>query len=143
MSSYLFVILVSLVYALADVRNETRFRTTGLLFSSVSVLAARSSFLPSQPVAPARSFPSSAHSPSADGKGSGLHCHHCGGGQDGHVESFCYKKKKNQRLARPSSHTTSSSSAAGSQRSSTNAATQGMLMLCRLAVSTPPEPLVQ
>ncbi|WVZ93714.1 hypothetical protein U9M48_039674 [Paspalum notatum var. saurae] len=84
---------VSLMEALADVRNEeTRLRTAGLL-PSVTALAARSS--PSRPAVPP-SLPSSAFvPPPTRGDGGGLHCDYCG--KDGHVEAFCYRKKKAQR----------------------------------------------
>ncbi|KAJ1268166.1 hypothetical protein BS78_07G116100 [Paspalum vaginatum] len=87
---------VSLMEALADVRNEeTRLRTAGLL-PSASALAARSS--PSRPLVPPLSLPSSAPAsfPSArEGGGGGLHCDYCG--KDGHVEALCYRKKKAHR----------------------------------------------
>ncbi|KAJ1278997.1 hypothetical protein BS78_04G121300 [Paspalum vaginatum] len=83
---------VSLMDALTDVRNEeTRLRSAGLL-PSATALAARSS--PSQLAVP----PSSAPAPPSStrgGGGGGLHCDYCG--KDGHVEAFCYRKKKVQR----------------------------------------------
>ncbi|WVZ89019.1 hypothetical protein U9M48_035481 [Paspalum notatum var. saurae] len=132
---------VSLTEALADVRNEeTRLRTTGLL-PSVTTLAARSS--PSRPAIPP-SLPSSAFvPPSTRGGGGGLHCNYCG--KDGHVEAFCYRKKKAQcsqtrpvSQTSPASQPSASSSAGVSQRSSTDPVTQEMLMLLRrLAASSP------
>lgn len=104
-----------------------------MLPSSISVLVARSSCSPSQPIPPPPSMMLSSSSPYhfAHGKGSGLRC-----GWDGHVESFCYRKK-NHQAAHRSSHTTSSSTARGS-KSSIVAATQEMFMLLRrLATSTP------
>lgn len=90
--SYLLVTFVSLVDAL-DVHNEeTRLRTIGLLSSLVSVLTAWSS---SSACAPQLPLPSLAPFYFYTWRGSGLHCNHCG--QDGHVESFCYRKK-NQGL---------------------------------------------
>ncbi|KAJ1270679.1 hypothetical protein BS78_06G070300 [Paspalum vaginatum] len=104
---------VSLMEALADVCNETRLRTTGLL-PSASALAARSS--PSRPSVPPLSLPSSAPAsyPSTrgggGGSGGGLHCVYCG--KDGHVEAFCYRKKKAQRSqTRQASQTSQASQA--------------------------------
>jgi hypothetical protein len=83
--------------ALAEVRNEEiRLRDAGLL-QSTTVLSARSSAdhssssrpasvpLASPPVVP----------PAAHGESVGLHYDHCG--RDGHVEAFCYRKKKAQK----------------------------------------------
>ncbi|WVZ89051.1 hypothetical protein U9M48_035510 [Paspalum notatum var. saurae] len=74
------------------------------------------------------------------GGGGGLHCDYCG--KDGHVEAFCYRKKKVQRSqASQASHTSQASGSAStgvSQRSCTDPATQEMLMLLRrLAASSP------
>ncbi|WVZ48897.1 hypothetical protein U9M48_000291 [Paspalum notatum var. saurae] len=135
---------VSLIDALTDVRNEeTRLRSAGLL-PSVSALAAHSA--PSRPAVAPPSLPSSATAPSPSargGGGGGLHCDYCG--KDGHVEAFCYRKKKAQRSqTRPASQTSlasqpsASTSAGVSQRSSTDPVTQEMLMLLRrLAASSP------
>lgn len=123
--SYLLVTFVSLVDAL-DVHNEeTRLHTTGLLSSLVSVLTAWSS---SSTCAPQLPLPSLAPFYFYTWRGSGLHCNHCG--QDGHVESFCYRKK-NQRVAYRSSKT--------SNPTTGGPATLEMLMLLhRLAPSAPP-----
>jgi hypothetical protein len=106
---------VSLMDALAEIRDEeTRLQDAGLLRVS-SVLATRSSVpRPAAPVPPA--WPSAA--PSAGGGASiGLHCDHCG--RDGHVEAFCCKKKKAQKAqARNSSQDTGGSSSGGSEMSS-------------------------
>ncbi|WVZ93221.1 hypothetical protein U9M48_039219 [Paspalum notatum var. saurae] len=135
---------VSLIDALTDVRNEeTRLRSAGLL-PPTSALATRSS--PSRPAVAPPSLPSSATAPSPSargGGGGGLHCDYCG--KDGHVEAFCYRKKKAQRSqTRPASQTSpasqpsASTSAGVSQRSSTDPVTQEMLMLLRrLAASSP------
>ncbi|WVZ93213.1 hypothetical protein U9M48_039211 [Paspalum notatum var. saurae] len=138
---------VSLIDALTDVRNEeTRLRFAGLL-PSASALAARSSS--SRPAVAPPSLPSSATTPSPSargGGGGGLHCDYCG--KDGHVEAFCYRKKKAQRSqTRPASQTSqispasqpsTSISAGVSQRSSTDPVTQEMLMLLRrFAASSP------
>ncbi|WVZ87928.1 hypothetical protein U9M48_034502 [Paspalum notatum var. saurae] len=58
---------------------------------------------------------------------------------DGHVEAFCYRKKKAQfrSQTRPVSQSSGSASAGASQRSSTDPVTQEMLMLLRrLAASS-------
>ncbi|WVZ93017.1 hypothetical protein U9M48_039040 [Paspalum notatum var. saurae] len=134
---------VSSMDAVAAVRNEeTRLRSAGLL-PSVSALAARSA--PSWPVVPPLSSPSSAPvpSPSVRGGGGGLHCDYYG--KDGHVEVFCYRKKKAQRSqtrpasqAPPVSQPSGGTSTGVSQRSSTDPVTQEMLMLLRrLAASLP------
>jgi len=83
------------VDALAEDRNEeTRLHDAGLLQFS-TVLAARSSASHSLSAHPTALVPLS--SPpvvpsSARGESVVLHCDHCG--RDGHVEAFCYRKKK-------------------------------------------------
>jgi hypothetical protein len=66
----------------------------------------------------------------------GLHCDHCG--QDWHVEAFCYRKKKAQKVqARRSSQGTSGTGSTGSERNSAGSETQEILMLLHhLAAST-------
>jgi hypothetical protein len=62
-----------------------------------------------------------------------LHCAHCG--RDGHVEAFCYRKKKAQ--ARCSLQGTGGTGSRGSERSSVGSETQEILMLLHhLAAST-------
>jgi hypothetical protein len=69
----------------------------------------------------------------ARGESGGLHCDHCG--RDGHVEAFCYKKKKAQ--TRSYSQGTGGTGSGGSERSSAGSETQEILMLLhRLAAST-------
>jgi hypothetical protein len=125
---------VSLMDALAEVHNEkTHLQDVGLLRVS-SVLAARSSIAcPAAPIPP--TSPLIALS-GARGASIGLHCDHYG--RDGHVEAFCYRKKKAQKAkARRSSQGTSGSSSEGSERSSAGSETQELLMLLRrLAAST-------
>ena len=83
---------VSLMDALASVRNEeTRLRVAGLL-QSYSVLAARSSTPRHTATSP--TVPSSVAPPSTPGGRGGLHCDYCD--KDGHVEAYCYRKKKAQ-----------------------------------------------
>ncbi|WVZ81917.1 hypothetical protein U9M48_029243 [Paspalum notatum var. saurae] len=133
-----------MIDALTDVRNEeTRLRSAGLL-PSASALAARSA--PSRPAVAPPSLPSSATAPSPSargGGGGGLHCDYCG--KDGHVEAFCYRKKKKAQRSqtRSASQTSlasqpSASTSAGVSQSSTDPVTQEMLMLLRrLAASSP------
>jgi hypothetical protein len=103
---------VSLMDALAEVRNEeVRLRDAGLL-QSTTVLAARSSAgrssstRPAAPVplapppvvppaAPVPLAPPPVVPPAAHGESGSLHCDHYG--RDGHVEAFCYRKKKAQK----------------------------------------------
>ena len=133
---------VSLMDAVAAIRNEeTRLHSAGLL-PSATVLAARSS--PSQPVVPLSS--ATAPPPSTrGGGGGGLHCDYCG--KDGHVEAFCYRKKKVQRSqARQASQTSpasGSASAGVSQRSSTDPDTQEMLMLLRRLTASSPSGMME
>jgi hypothetical protein len=125
-----------LIDALAEVRNkEVRLRDAGLL-QSATVLAAHSSAsrssyahpTASMPLAPPPIVPTAAHS-----ENGGLHCAHCS--HDGHVEAFCYRKKKAQALR--SSQGTGGTGSGGSERSSTGSETQEILMLLRrLAAST-------
>jgi hypothetical protein len=71
--------------------------------------------------------------PTAHGDSVGLHCDHCGRG--GHVEAFCYRKKKAQ--AHRSTQDTGGTGSGGSERSSASSETQKILMLLRrLAAST-------
>jgi hypothetical protein len=88
---------VSLMDALAEVRNEElRLRDAGLL-QSATVLSARSSASCSSSARPAASVPLASPPlvpPAACSESGGLHCAHCG--RDGHVETFCYRKKKAQ-----------------------------------------------
>ncbi|XP_062191268.1 uncharacterized protein LOC133895084 [Phragmites australis] len=125
---------VSLMDALAAIHNEeTCLRTAGLL-QSPSALAVRSP--PPPPAAPSSMVPSSR----VGGSGS-LHCKYCD--KDGHVEDYCYMKKKAQgrRGGRTSQGGSSASSpgTGGSQRGSAGSETQEILMLLRrLAASTPP-----
>jgi hypothetical protein len=75
---------VSLMEALAAVRNETRLRSAGLLQStSFSVLVARSGILGSSPKVSA----SVASGSSGTRNSGGLHCNHCD--RDGHDEDHC------------------------------------------------------
>jgi hypothetical protein len=116
------------------VRNvETHLQDAGLLRVS-SVLAARSSI-----ACLAAPVPSASHlvAPSATrGESTGLYCDHCG--RDGHVEVFCYRKKKAQKAqAHCSSQGPGGYSSGGSERSSAGSETEELLMLLhRLAAST-------
>jgi hypothetical protein len=111
---------VSLMDVLAEVCNEETHRQDAGLLRVSSVLA------PRPPVAP-----SAAH-----GASIGLHCDHCD--RDGHVETFCYRKKKAQKAqTRYSSQGTGSSSSERSERSFAGSEIQELLMLLhRLAAST-------
>jgi hypothetical protein len=125
---------VSLMDTLVEVCNEeTHLQDAGLLLVS-SVLAARSSV--ACPAAPVPSAYPLVAPCATRGAGTGLHCDHCD--QDGHVEVFCYRKKKAQKAqARHSSQGTSGSSSGGFDRSSAGPETQELLMLLRrIAAST-------
>jgi hypothetical protein len=79
--------------ALVEVRNEeTRLQNASLLQVS-SVLATRSSIARLATPMPLTS-PPVALSAARDAS-SGLHCDHCD--RDGHVDAFCYRKKKAQK----------------------------------------------
>jgi hypothetical protein len=122
---------VSLMDALAEVHNEeTHLQDAGLLRVS-SVLVAHS--LVAHPATPMPPASPSVVLSAACGVSTDLHCDHCG--HDGHVEAFCYKKKKAQ--VHRSSQGTGGSNSKGSERSSTGSETQKLLMLlCCLATST-------
>jgi hypothetical protein len=110
--------------AVAEVCNEE----TGLLRVS-SVLTACSLVARLAATIP-RPSPSVAP-PAAHGASPNLHCGHCN--WDGHVEAFCYRKKKAQKAqAHRSSQGTGGSNSGGSKRSSTGSETQEMLMLLHL-----------
>jgi hypothetical protein len=84
-----------LIDALAEVRiEETRLCDAGLL-QSATVLVDRSSSARLAAHVPPASPP--VVPPSARDESVGLHCDHCG--RDGHVEAFCYSKKKAQAQA--------------------------------------------
>jgi hypothetical protein len=110
---------VSLMDALAEVRNEeVCLRDDGLL-QSATVLDTRSSASRSSSARPTASVPLASPPvvpPAARGESGGLHCDHCG--HDGHVEAFCYRNQKAQ--ARRSSQGTGSG---GSERSSASSET--------------------
>jgi hypothetical protein len=91
----------------------------------LSWLLAASVPLASPPVVP----------PPTRGESGGLHCAHCD--HDGHVEAFCYRKKKTQKAqACRSSQGTSGIGSRGSERSSAGSETQEIFMLIhRLAAS--------
>jgi hypothetical protein len=86
---------VSLMDALAEVRSEeVRLRDARLL-QLATVLAARSSASRSSSARPTASVSLASPPvvpPDARSESGGLHCAHCG--RDGHVEAFCYRKKK-------------------------------------------------
>jgi hypothetical protein len=91
---------VSLMDALVEGRNEdTHLQKAGLLWNS-SVLVARSSV--ARPVAPVPHASPSVASSAAHGASTSLHCDHYG--QYGHVETFCYRKKKLRRLRLANPH---------------------------------------
>jgi hypothetical protein len=83
--------------ALTEIRNEeVRLHDAGLL-QSATVLVARSlagRFSSAHPTASVPLASPSVVPPAARGEIGGLHCEHCG--RDGHVEAFCYRKKKSQ-----------------------------------------------
>jgi hypothetical protein len=110
------------MYALAEVRNEeTHLHDAGLLQAS-TILAGHSSAGRSSSAHPAAPVPlaSPPIAPlAARSESVGLHCDHCG--RDGHVEAFCYKKRKAQ--ARRSSQGTSGTSFAGYEMSSASSGT--------------------
>jgi hypothetical protein len=89
---------VSLMDTLAEVGSEEiRLHDAGLL-QSATVLVARSSTGRSSSTRPTAPVPLA--SPlvvplATRGESGGLHSDHCG--RDGHVEAFCYKKKKAQK----------------------------------------------
>jgi hypothetical protein len=128
---------VSLMDDLAEVYNEeTHLQDTGLL-PATSVLATRSSV--ARPTAPVPLVSPSVALFAACGASTGLYYDHYG--RDGHVEAFCYKKKKAQKAqARCSSQSTGGSGSGGSERSSAGSDTQELLMLFHLlAASTSAE----
>jgi hypothetical protein len=130
---------ISLMDALTEVRNEeVRLHDAGLL-QSATVLVARSSASRSSSAQPTASVPLASPPvvpPAAHGESGSVHCAHCG--RDGHVEVFCYRKKKAQKAqARRSSQGTGGTGSGGSERSPAGSETQEIIMLLhRLAAST-------
>jgi hypothetical protein len=124
---------ISLVDALAEVcKEETRLQDPSLLWVS-SILATRSSVarpVPSVPPASAPVAPSTAR-----GASTNLHYDHCG--RDGHVDAFCYRKKKAQKTqAHRFSQITGGSGSGGSERSSASSETHELLMLLHHLVAS-------
>jgi hypothetical protein len=127
--SCLVVALVSLMDALAEVRNEKdRLRDVGLL-QSATVLAARSSAGRSSSAHPMSLASPLVAPPAARGESGGLHCDHCG--HDGHVEAFCYRKKKAQKAQAHRSSQGTGGSSRGSE-SSAGSETRVLLLLLSL-----------
>jgi hypothetical protein len=130
---------VFLMNALAEVRNEeVHLRDAGLL-QSATVLPARSSASCSSSVRPTALVPLASPPvvpPAARGESGGLDCAHCG--RDGHMEAFCYRKKKAQKTqAHRSSQGTGGTGSEGSEMSFVGSETQEILILLRrLAAST-------
>jgi hypothetical protein len=116
---------------IAEIRNEEVHLHDAALLQSATVLAARSVAGRSSSAHPAAPVPLTAPlvaSLAARGESGGLHCDHCG--CDGHVEAFCYKKKKAQKAqAHRSSQGTGGTCSGGSDRSSAGSETQEILML--------------
>jgi hypothetical protein len=113
---------VFLMDALTEVHNEeTRLHDAGLLQSAI-VLAAHSSAGHSSSAHPTAPIPLASTSvvpPATRCESVGLHC-----GRDGHVEAFCYRKKKAQKAqARCSSQGTGGTGSRGSERSSAGSET--------------------
>jgi hypothetical protein len=124
--------------ALAEVHNEEFRLRDACLLQFATVLDARSSASRSssaRPTALVQLASPLVVPPAARGESGGLHCAHCG--RDGHVEAFCYRKKKAQKAqAHRSSQGTGS---VGSERNVVGSETQEILMLlCHLAASTLP-----
>jgi hypothetical protein len=118
------------MYTLAEVRNEKIHLRDADLLQSTTVLTARSSVDRSssaRPATPVTLASPPVIPPAACGESGGLHYDHCG--RDGHVEAFCYRKKKAQ--ARRSSQGTDGTGSGGSGRSSAGSETQEILMLLR------------
>jgi hypothetical protein len=124
--------------ALAEVRNEEVHICDAGLLQSATVLAAHSSASRSSSVRSTASVPLASPSvvpPAARGESSVLHCDHCG--RDGHVEAFCYRKKKAQKAqAHRSSQGTGGTGSGGSERSFTGSETHEILMLLRRLVAS-------
>jgi hypothetical protein len=125
---------VSLMDGLAEVRNEEIHLPDASLLQSTTILVAHSSAGHSLSTRPATPVPLASPlivPPTVHGESIGLH--HCG--HDGHMEAFCYRKKKTQKAqAHRSSQGTGSG---GSERSSAGSEIQEILMLlCHLAAST-------
>jgi hypothetical protein len=117
-----------------DALAEVRLRDAGLL-QSATVLAARSSASRSSSARPTASVPLASPPvvpPAARGESGGLHYAHCG--RDGHVEVFCYRKKKAQ--ARHSSQGTGGTGSGGSESSAGSETREILMLLRRLAAFT-------
>jgi hypothetical protein len=128
---------VSLMGTLAEIRNEENRLRDASLLQSATILVARSlngHFSSARPSAPVPLASSLVVPPTARGENvGGLHCDHYG--HDGHVEAFCYRKKKAQ--AHRSSQGTGGTGSVGFERSSASSETHEILLLLhRLVAST-------
>jgi hypothetical protein len=105
---------VSLIDALAEVRNEETHLQDASLLRVSSILVARSSV--ACPAAPVPLDSPLVALSASRGTCTGLHCDHYS--RDGHVEAFFYRKKKPQKAqTHHSSHGTGDSSSRGYERS--------------------------
>jgi hypothetical protein len=89
---------VSLMDDLAEVYSEEIFLLDASLLQSATVLVACSTVghsLSARPTAPVPLASPPVVPLATRGESGGLHCDHCG--RDGHVEAFCYRKKKAQK----------------------------------------------
>jgi hypothetical protein len=118
--------------ALTEIRyEEICLREAGILSRPSSVLAVRTTASLSSSSA-AQSFTSPAHTSSlvVSSSSGHLHCTYCD--RDGHVESFCFRKKKDLWCSRSSPVAGSSSqksTGSSSQKSTSSSDTQEILML--------------
>jgi hypothetical protein len=81
------------------------------------------------PLASPPVVPSTAH-----GESIGLHCNHCG--RNGHLQAFCYRKKKARKAqAHRSSQGTGGTGSRGCERSSADLETQEIIMLLHRLVA--------
>jgi hypothetical protein len=124
--------------ALAEVHNaEDRLRDAGLL-QSTTILAARclaSHSLSACPTTLVSLASPLVVPPASRGESGGLHYAHCG--CDGHVEAFCYRRKKAQKAqAHRSSQGTGGTGSAGSERSTVGSETHEILMLIHHLMSS-------
>jgi hypothetical protein len=125
---------VTLMEALTEIHyEEILLREAGTLALPSSVLAVRTAAsVSSSPAAASFTSPSRTSSPVVPSTSSHLHCTYCD--KDGHVESFCFRKKKDLRRGRASQVTGGSSpksTGSSSQRSPGSSDTQDILMLLR------------
>lgn len=130
---------VTLMEALKEIcSEEIHLREAGILAHPSSVLAFRTTTSVSlSPIATPFTSPAHTSSPVVASTSSHLHCTYCN--EDGHVESFCFRKKKDLRHGHSSQiagGSSSNSTGSSSQKSPSSLDTQEILTLLHRLITS-------